>query len=134
VPGHGVTGAIDLISRTSASGTADAFKNIFMGPNLNIAGSAQEKASNGLVQQAVRSDSHAIGFVSFDFIAGTHTVPYLGVPCTLRNAKSGQYLGVRNFWMVTRGRPQGAAKSFISWVQHSGTANSIIETHWIPLH
>ena len=27
--------------------------------------------------------------------------------CNLRNAKSGQYGGVRNFWMVTRGRARG---------------------------
>jgi phosphate transport system substrate-binding protein len=134
VPGHGVSGAIDLISRTSSSGTADAFKQIFMGQNLNIAGSASQKSSNGLVQNAVRNDTHAIGFVSFDFVSGTNAVGYSGVPCTLRNAKSGQYLGVRNFWMVTRGAPTGAAKSFISWVQHSGAANSIIVRHWIPLH
>ena len=38
---------------------------------------------------------------------GTHTVSYNGVPCTLRNAKSGQYGGVRNFWMITRGAATG---------------------------
>jgi len=133
VPGHGVSGAINLITRTAASGTADAFQNIFMTPTLRIAGSAVAKQSNGLVAQAVRSDSHAIGFVSFDFITGTNAVGYQGVPCTLRNAKSGQYQGVRNFWMITRGSPTGAAKAFLNWVTHSGDARGIIATNWIPL-
>jgi phosphate transport system substrate-binding protein len=133
VPGHGTSGAIDLITRTAASGTADAFQNIFMGPSLRIAGSAVAKQSNGLVAQTVRSDPRAVGFVSFDFIAGTNAVGYQGVPCTLRNAKSGQYGGVRNFWMITRGSPTGAAKAFLHWVTSSSDARGIISQHWIPL-
>ena len=133
VSGHGVTGAINIITRTAASGTADAFQNIFMTPAYRIAGSAVAKQSNGLVAQAVRSDPHAIGFVSFDFTKGTHAVGYEGVPCTLRNAKSGQYQGVRNFWMITRGAATGVAKAFLNWVQHSGSARGIISRGWIPL-
>jgi phosphate transport system substrate-binding protein len=134
VSGAGVHGAIDLITRTAASGTADAFKQIFMGQNLNISGTAVAKQSNGLVQATVRSDPNAIGFVSMDFTAGTHPVPYNSVACTLRNAKSGQYGGVRNFWMVTRGRPTGAAATFLHWVTTSSTARNIISTHWIAIH
>jgi phosphate transport system substrate-binding protein len=134
VPGARVHGAIDLLTRTAASGTADAFQQIFMGQALRISGSAVAKQSNGLVAQQVRADPNAIGFVSFDFVSGSWAVPYQGVPCTLRNAKSGQYGGVRNFWMVTRGRPTGAAKAFLRWVTHSGTAKGIISKHWIPLH
>ena len=133
VAGHGVSGAMNIITRTAASGTADAFQNIFMTPAYRIAGSAVAKQSNGLVAQAVRSDQHAIGFVSFDFMKGTHTVSYQGVPCTLRNAKSGQYQGVRNFWMITRGAATGVAKGFLNWVQHSSAARGIISRGWIPL-
>jgi phosphate transport system substrate-binding protein len=138
VPGAQVHGAIDLITRTAASGTADAFQQIFMGGTApgahRVSGTAVAKTSNGLVQQQIQSDPNAIGFVSLDFTGGTHPVPYQGVACTLRNAKSGQYHGVRNFWMVTRGSPTGAAKAFLKWVRHSGAARSIINRHWIPLH
>ena len=133
VPGAKANGAIDLITRTAASGTADAFKNIFLGANLNVAASAQAKSSNGLVQQSVRSDKNAIGFVSFDFVKGTNAVGYQGVPCSLRNAKSGQYKGVRNFWMVTRGAPTGAAKQWIKWIQSNAAAKRIVGTDWIPV-
>ena len=133
VPGAKSTGSISLISRTAASGTGDAFKNIFLGPSLNVAASASAKSTNGLVNQAVRTDKDAIGFVSLDFIQGVSPVGYKGVPCTLRNAKSGQYGGVRNFWMVTRGPAKGAAAAWIKWIQNSAAARAIINTDWITI-
>ena len=107
VPGASASGPIDLVVRTAASGTQDAFQNIFMGQTLRVAGSATTKASNGLQAQTIKSDPNAIGYASFHFTAGLFAVPYQGVPCTLRNAKSGQYGGVRNFYMVLAGRGQG---------------------------
>ncbi len=71
------------------------------------------ETSNGLEQSAVGADKQAIGFVSFAYTGGVHAVGYEGVACNLRNAKSGQYGGVRNFWMVTKGAPKGEALKFI---------------------
>jgi phosphate transport system substrate-binding protein len=129
VPGSRISGPISLVVRTPASGSQDAFQQIFMGNNLRVAGSASQKASNGLVQQTIRRDRNAIGYLSFDFVRGTHPVSYAGVACTLRNAKSGQYGGTRNFWMVTRGR----VKKFISWIRRSGRARRITSKHWVAL-
>jgi phosphate transport system substrate-binding protein len=134
VPGARARGAIDIFTRTATSGTADAFREIFLGNTMSVAASAPAKSSNGLVNQAVRTDDNAIGFVSLDFLSGVTAVPYQGVACTLRNAKSGQYQGVRPFSLVTRGAPTGAAKAFIKWAQNSSAARAIINTHWIPLH
>jgi phosphate transport system substrate-binding protein len=136
VPGAKISGPIDLVDRIASSGTQDAFQNIFLGPTLKISPSAEAEESNGLVQNKVKTDEHAIGFVSFAFTGGVNTVGYQGIPCTLRNAKSGQYQGVRNFWMVTKGVPKGAAKKFIAWVTSSknGTARKIISSQWIAIH
>jgi phosphate transport system substrate-binding protein len=133
VPGARASGSIDLVVRTAASGTQAAFQNIFMGLDLRVSSSASVKSSNGLQAQAVKSDPNAIGYASFNFTRGLHTVPYQGVTCSLRNAKSGQYLGTRNFWMVTRGAPQGATKAFIRWIRNSKPARKIISTDWVPL-
>jgi phosphate transport system substrate-binding protein len=132
VPGATATGTIDLVGRTAASGTQDAFQKIFMG-SKTITSSIAAKASNGLVQQAVQSDPNAIGYVSLDFVDKTNIAGYNGVACNLRNAKSGEYGGVRNFWMVTRGRATGVVSSFISWVQNSAKAQAIVGKHWVPL-
>jgi phosphate transport system substrate-binding protein len=132
VPAAGVEGPINLYVRTQASGTQDAFQNIFMGPNLRVASSASQKASNGLVQSSLRSDESGIGYVDFRFTAGTHVIPYQGVPCTLRNAKSGQYPGIRNFWFVTRGAPRGATRRFINWSRKRSTQRKIVARSWVP--
>ena len=132
VPGSPISGPIDLTVRTPASGTQDAFQKIFMGSST-VSSSASQKASNGLIQQTVQSDKQAVGYVSLDFIKGTSPGAYKGVACNLRNAKSGEYGGVRNFWMVTRGRAKGLVARFLSWVQTSPRANQIVGTHWVPL-
>jgi phosphate transport system substrate-binding protein len=133
VPGSSISGPIDLQVRTAASGTQDAFQKIFMGSSV-VSSSAAQQASNGLIQSKVGSDKQAVGYVSLDFVKGTNPAAYQGVACNLRNAKSGEYGGVRNFWMVTRGAPKGPVKAFLDWVTTSSAANKIIGKHWVPLH
>jgi phosphate transport system substrate-binding protein len=134
VPGSSVTGSINLTVRTAASGTQDAFQKIFLGSTA-VSSAASAKASNGLIQQTVQSDKNAIGYVSLDFVQGTSPAAYKGVACNLRNAKSGEYGGVRNFWFVTRERPRPASplQKFIHWAQTSSRAQKIVGTHWVPL-
>jgi phosphate transport system substrate-binding protein len=132
VAGAKTTGPINLAVRTQASGTQDAFRNIFMGPSLNVAPSASQKATNGLVQTAVSGDKNAIGYVDFKFTGGTYPVPYKGVACNLRNAKSGQYPGVRNFWFVTLGQPSGAVKKFVDFARSSSIQKSIVAKDYVP--
>jgi phosphate transport system substrate-binding protein len=136
VPGATASGPIDLFQRVSSSGTQDAFQNIFLGENLKISPGASSEESNGTMRQAVIGDKDGIGFVSFAFTSGTNPVGYQGIPCTLPNAKSGQYQGVRNFWMVTKGAPKGAAAKFIAWVTkpHNKTVEKIVASEWIPVY
>ncbi len=135
VSGASASGPIDLFQRTSASGTEDAFQHIFLGEYLKISPSAVAEASNGLEQLHVEKDEKAIGFVSFAYTAGVHPVNYQGVACNLNNARSGQYEGVRNFWMVTKGAPKGEAKKFIAWVTSGNkTTKAIINSSWIAVH
>src|SRR6476620_9969970 len=128
VPGAKASGTIDLIVRNAASGTQDAFQNIFMGQNLRVAPRASQKPSNGRVQQSIASDKNAIGYVDFNFTRGLQNVPYKGVSCSLRNAKSGQYGGIRNFWLVSRGKAKGPAAAWIQWIR-SAAARSIIASN-----
>jgi phosphate transport system substrate-binding protein len=135
VPGAHASGPIDLFDRSGASGTQDAFQQIFLGEKLKISPSATPENSDALEQSQVGADSKAIGFVSAYFTAGVNPVGYLGVPCTLRNARAGQYEGVRNFFMVTKGHPKGQALKFIQWVTSgSKTTKSIISSSWIVIH
>jgi phosphate transport system substrate-binding protein len=132
VPGAQASGTIDVFVRTPASGTQDAFQKIFLG-STKVFGGAPEKPSNGRIQLAVKSDPNAIGYVSLFFAQGAYAVPYKGVACTERNAKSGQYGGQRNLYMVTRGRPTGATKAWIDWITHSSAAASVVNTEWVSI-
>lgn len=132
VPGSTKTGSINIVVRTAASGTQDAFEKLFMG-STKVSSSASQKASNGLIQQTVKSDPNAIGYVSEAFIAGTNVAKYKSVACSLQNAKTNAYSGVRNFWYVTRGAPTTATKAFIDWARTSSTAKSIVASGWVPL-
>ncbi len=132
VPGSPRSGTIDVYVRTAASGTQDAFQKIFMGSTKIFSGATQQ-GSNGLIQQRVSKDKSGIGYVSLAFTKGTWAIPYAGVPCNLRNAKSGQYGGLRNFYMVTRGKPKGAVKKWIGWIKNSKAARRITATQWVPL-
>ena len=136
VPGARISGPIDIFDRDSASGTQDAFQHIFLGETTRVSPSATAETSNGLEQSAVIGDKQGIGFVSFAYTAGTNPVGYNGVPCSLQNAKSGQYGGVRNFWMVTKGVPRGETAKFLAWVTKPGnrTVRSIVASQWIASH
>lgn len=134
VPGATVSGPINLVVRTPASGTQDAFQKLFMG-SVTIASSAAAKASNGLVAAAVKSDPNAIGYLSYAFTPGLNDTGYQGVECSLRTAKAGTYPGSRNFWMVTRGKvaPGTPVQKFIFWIQNSSRAAKLISSEWVPL-
>ena len=136
VRGAGISGPIDLFDRDGASGTQDAFQHIFLGENQRVSPAATAETSNGLEQQAVKSDKQAIGFVSFAFTGGVNAVGYQNIACNLNNAKSGQYGGVRNFWMVTKGAPHGAPAKYINWVTKPGnrTVRGIVNSSWIAIH
>jgi phosphate transport system substrate-binding protein len=134
VAGSTRTGAIDLIVRTPASGTQDAFQKLFMG-SVKPASTAAAKASNGLVAAAVKSDPNAIGYLSYAFTKGLNDTSYQGVQCSLRTAKAGTYPGSRNFWMVTRGAPAKGSPvaKFLKWVTKSKAATKLVSTEWVPL-
>jgi phosphate transport system substrate-binding protein len=132
VQGSTKTGPIDLIVRTAASGTQDAFQKLFM-INAKVASNAAQKASNGLVAAAVKSDPNAIGYLSYAFTSGLNDTAYQGVACNLRTAKAGQYPGSRNFWMITRGAPTKPVSQFLNWIAKNSTAQKIISSEWVPL-
>lgn len=133
VDGSRRTDSINLVTRTPASGTFDAFQNIFMGEDLKVSGNTKAESSSGQQAQQIGADDQAIGYVSFSFTNGLAVVPYEGVPCTLRNAKSGEYGGVRNFYFVTRGPAKGEAKKFIEFSRKDKAAKKIIASDWVPL-
>ncbi len=132
VPGATVKGTVSLFTRTQASGSQDAFQNIFMG-DRSVSRAASQQRSSGLVAQRVRSNPRGAGYLSFAFSSGLNVPAYKGVSCTLRNAKSGLYGGLRRFYYVTRGQPSGPVAQWIKFIKTSSAARNQIATQWVPI-
>ncbi len=135
VPGATTSGPIDLISRTSTAGVLTNFKTLFLA-NKSVATTAAQEPSEGLLEQQVSSDPHAIGFLSnYRADQGTvNPVGFNGVACNLANATSGQYTATARFYEVTTGKATGAAAKFIAWIDTSKAAKKIVSSQWIPSH
>jgi phosphate transport system substrate-binding protein len=134
VPGAKASGTIDLISRTSSAGVLSNFETLLLG-GKKVSTLASQQSSEGLLKQAVENDPNSIGFLS-NYNAdsgGVNSVGFNGVACTKANGASGSYAGVARFYEVTKGAAKGASASFISWIDHSKAAQSIIATQWITL-
>ena len=135
MPGAKITGPIDLFDRDGASGTQDAFQHIFLGETLKISPSATQRPPTASSRTRSPPTSRRSASCPSPTPPASTPVGYEGIPCTLRNAKSGQYLGVRNFWMVTKGAPKGEALKFLSWVTSGNkTTTAIINSSWIAIH
>ena len=134
VSGATSSGPIDVYSRTSVAGVLTTFQNSLLGGS-KVSSVATQEPSEGLMQNAVKKDPNAIGFLSdyFALAKGINPVGYDGTGCTVANVVAGTYPGVSDFYEVTKGRASGAVEAFIYWVQSSSTAKKIIESNWIPL-
>lgn len=133
VPGAGVSGPIDLVSREAGAGTLTNFQTLMLG-GKSVSSTAAQEPSEGLQQQQVKNDPRAIGFLS-GYLAnkGVNPIGFNGVACNLANSIAGQYAGVGRFYEVTKGKATGAAAAFIYWIDHSKAAQKIISSEWIPV-
>jgi phosphate transport system substrate-binding protein len=134
VPGSRLKTPIAVIGRSISSGTQDMFQKLFLGFKQIVTPRASLKLTSGLMSSTVSSNKNAIGYVSLGFTGGLNVPSYDGIACNLRNAKSGQYLAVRNFWLVTPGYPTGEAAKFIDWAQTARTAQAVIAHGYVPLN
>jgi len=138
IPGAGVSGSIEPVTRTSVAGVLTSFQELLLTPagsKVSTTLNFPEEATEGQMVQKVVSNPNSIGFVSgYQADKGTvNPVGYNGVACNLANATSGEYAGVSHFYEVTKGKATGAASRFIGWIEASAAAKKIIATQWIPI-
>jgi phosphate transport system substrate-binding protein len=134
VSGSNLTTPIDVYSRTSVAGVLTTFQNTLLAGS-KVSSVATQEASEGLMQNAIKKDPNAIGFLSdyFALAKGVNAVGYNGTGCSVANVVSGAYPGSSDFYEVTKGPAKGAVQAFIYWIQSNPAAKKIIETNWIPL-
>ncbi len=105
---------IVVIQRESNSGTQESFKDLVVGKETPVVGSAETQASNGAVKSRVSLTRGAIGFLGLGFAdASVKKVAVNGIYPTPLTVKNGSYPLSRPLFFVTDGQPSGFVKQFV---------------------
>ena len=129
---------IVLTGRDSASGTRSFFTEMVL-KKENAAPTMLEKNSNGAVTQTVAQTPGAIGYVSIGYL--DETVKGLdlqvngnAITPTIANVKNGQYPISRPLIMITRGTPQGLAKSYLDFIISPAGQKIVADEGYVTLN
>lgn len=119
--------AITVVSREDGSGTRDAFSSIVMNKE-DIVKNAIIQNSTGAVRTTVAGDENAIGYISLSKVnKDVKSLDIDGVIASEANIKAGTYKLQRPFIYITKGAPQGLAKTFIDFVLSDEGQNIIVK-------
>lgn len=117
---------INVVTREEGSGTRQAFESIVMKDD-SIKDDAIVQSSTESLAQSVKSDSGAIGFMSFSHLsADVKSVKIEGVIVSEATIADGSYAIQRPFLFLVKGTPNGAVKEFLDWI-HSTEGIEIIK-------
>jgi phosphate transport system substrate-binding protein len=123
----GEAGEIQIVSRDSASGTYEAFKEMVVtlgktDKERDYAPEALKQASNQAVVATVAQTKTAIGYIGLGYIDESlkplKVIPMGGgdaVEPTPSTVGDGSYPVARDLYMYTNGEPTGAVKEFLDW-------------------
>jgi len=110
----GPNARIVVIQRESNSGTAESFKELVVGKNVQITGNAETQSSNGAVKSRVGTTLSAIGFVGLGFVdRSIKVIAVNGVLPGVATVKNGTYKVARPLYFYTNGQPAGVLRQFI---------------------
>ena len=134
----GEAGEIQIVSRDSASGTYEAFKEMVVtlgktDKERDYAPEALKQASNQAVLATVAQTKTAIGYIGLGYIdesiKALKVIPMGGgdaVEVSSKTVNDGSYPVARDLYMYTQGEPTGAVKDFLDWGK-SAQGQAIVE-------
>jgi phosphate transport system substrate-binding protein len=137
-------GEVQVVSRDSASGTYEAFKDLVVtlggsDKGRDYAPSALKQGSNQAVLALVAQTKTAIGYVGLgyvdDSVKTVSVVPLGGgdpVVPNVANVMSGAYPVSRALYCYTDGEPAGAIKAYLDWVKGHQGQKIVGELGFVP--
>jgi phosphate transport system substrate-binding protein len=145
--GLGVGGLrpIQVVSRDSASGTYEAFKElvITMGgkeQSRDYAASALKQTSNQGILALVAQTKSAIGYVGLGYLGeSVKTVPVVpagggpAVAPTVESVTAGTYPISRALYCYTNGEPTGELKGYMDWIKGPEGQRIVEELGFVPV-
>lgn len=143
--GAGGIGAIQVVSRDSASGTYEAFKELVVtmdgtDKSRDYAASALKQASNQAVVGLVSQTKTAIGYIGLGYVDESvkvlRVVPMGGgeaVDPAVESVKSGAYPVSRALYLYTDGEPTGVLKEYLDWIKGPEGQAIVGELGFVPV-
>lgn len=138
-------GGIQVVSRDSASGTYEAFKELVvtMGgteKDRDYAPAALKQASNQAVLGLVSQTETAIGYIGLGYVDESVKVlrvaPMGGgeaVDPAVESVKSGAYPVSRALYLYTGGEPTGVLKEYLDWIKGPEGQAIVAELGFVPV-
>ncbi|MBN1458842.1 MAG: phosphate ABC transporter substrate-binding protein [Armatimonadetes bacterium] len=139
-------GQIQVVSRDSASGTYESFKELVVtlggkDESRDYAASALKQTSNQGVLALVGQTKSAIGYVGLGYvdesvktIAVTPLEGQVSVSPTVENVKSGAYPISRALYIYTSGEPTGSVKTYLDWIQGPAGQAVVEDLGFVPVN
>lgn len=128
--------AIIVISRDTNSGTFETFKELVLGKEAKIIGSAEYTGSNGGLRQRVQMTKGAIGYAGLGFVdASVKALEINGVAPSARTVIDKQYPISRELYMFTNGEPKegSLAAKFLGLSRTEKGRETIEEIGYVPV-
>ena len=127
---------IVVISRDTNSGTFETFKELVLGKDAKIIGSAEYTGSNGGVRQRVQMTKGAIGYAGLGFVDNSvKALEINGVAPSAETVIAKQYPLSRELFMFTNGepKPDSLAGKFLGMSTSDKGKEIIEEIGFVPV-
>jgi phosphate transport system substrate-binding protein len=133
----GTDGTIVLLSRDSASGTYEFFKEAVVGKDAEYAKEAKLLASNQAIIDEVKGNAGAIGYVGLGYAenAGSEIkeVSIEGVAPGIDVVLDATYPLSRDLYMYSNGQPADVMKAYIEWILGADGQKIVADQGFVPL-
>lgn len=126
--------AIVLLSRDTASGTYEFFKESVVGKEAEYAKSARLLSSSQQIVDEVKANPAAIGYVGMGYeSADIKILEVDGTAATVDAVLDGSYVLSRDLYMISNGQPQGAMKAYLDWIVGAEGQKIVADQGFVPL-
>jgi phosphate transport system substrate-binding protein len=127
-------GKITVVTREEGSGTRDGFTKLVMS-GQNITKTAIVQSSTEAINQAVKGDPNAIGYIALDAFKSDQVTGLTidGVTPSAQTVSDGTYKIQRPFILLTKGEPTGDIKTFIDWILSPAGQNIVKQSGAVPI-
>jgi len=132
IPGSPRSDAIVPVDLGETTGAGRVFETVFVDDDTPFGWRPVTLQTTAQTRDYVEADPAAFGYVDLALTGPLHVIAYEGIACTRQTIRSGAYPARRPLGVVTRGRPKGALKRFLTWARTSRVARRVIATRYIP--